>query len=151
MGWEVEVTDEFVAWYDNLDPESQDSITAAVEFLEDIGPSLGRPFVDTLQGCRYPNMKELRPPGGFIRVIFAFDPRRVAILLLGGDKANRWRSWYEEAIADAERLYREHLEDLKEEGLIPCVARLLSWLLLRRLIPSAESGLSGSSPPCVTF
>ena len=80
------------------------------------GPTLGRPFVDTIEGSRFPNMKELRPPGGNIRVLFAFDPRRTAILLLGGDKTGRWKAWYEENVPAADALYEEHLEELREEG-----------------------------------
>ena len=64
-------------------------------------------------------MKELRPPGTNIRVLFAFDPRRMAILLIGGDKTGRWREFYEEKIPEADRLYDEHLEGLREEGEIP--------------------------------
>src|ERR1035438_2003619 len=61
------------------------------------------------------NLKELGPRGGHLRVLFAFDPRRVAILLLGGDKSGRWQAWYAETIPEAERLYSEHLAQLREE------------------------------------
>jgi hypothetical protein len=61
-------------------------------------------------------MKELRPRGSHVRVLFAFDPRRVAILLLGGDKSGRWKAWYAEAIPAAEQLYEEHLAQLRKEG-----------------------------------
>jgi hypothetical protein len=63
-------------------------------------------------------MKELIPPGGNFRIIFAFDPRRSAILLLGGDKTGRWEEWYREAIPMADGLYEAYLAELKEEGLI---------------------------------
>jgi hypothetical protein len=63
-------------------------------------------------------MKELRPIGGGIRILFAFDPRRMAILLIGGDKTGRWNQWYTEMIPIADRLYDEHLETLRKEGLI---------------------------------
>jgi hypothetical protein len=72
--------------------------------------------VDTLQGTRLPNLKELRPPAGNLRVLFAFDPRRVAILLLGGDKTDQWESWYESAIPAAEQLFEEHLALIAKEG-----------------------------------
>jgi hypothetical protein len=91
-------------------------VTAAVEILESAGPALGRPLVDTLKGSRLSNMKELRPHGGHLRVLFAFDPRRIAILLLGGDKSGRWKVWYAEAIPAADQLYEEHLAELREEG-----------------------------------
>lgn len=61
-------------------------------------------------------MKELRPRGGHMRVLFAFDPRRTALLLLGGDKSGRWHTWYAEAIPQADQLYDEHLEALRREG-----------------------------------
>jgi len=86
---------------------------AAVEVLAELGPGLGRPFVDTLGGSRHRSMKELRPRGGHLRVLFAFDPRRTAVLLVGGDKTDRWERWYEGAIARADRLYDEHLADLR--------------------------------------
>ncbi len=73
-------------------------------------------MVDTIEASRLPNLKELRRRGGHLRVLFAFDPRRVAILLLGGDKRGRWKTWYVEAISQAERLYDEHLAQLRLEG-----------------------------------
>jgi hypothetical protein len=87
--------------------------------LEERGPALGRPYADTLARSRHANMKELRPPEGNIRILFAFDPRRSAILLLGGDKTNTWSAWYERMIPLADRLYDEHLESLRREGLLP--------------------------------
>ncbi len=63
-------------------------------------------------------MKELRPRGGNLRVLFAFDPRRAAILLMGGDKTGRWQAWYAEVIPIADDLYDEHLETLRKEGLL---------------------------------
>lgn len=61
-------------------------------------------------------MKELIPMGGNIRVLFAFDPRRMAILLIGGDKTNRWDGWYETMVPLADDLYDEHLRVLRKEG-----------------------------------
>ncbi len=117
--WEVQYTDTFGSWWGELTEDEQERVTAAVELLEQGGPALGRPLVDTLKGSRHPNMKELRPRGGHIRVLFAFDPRRMAILLMGGDKARRWSSWYAEAIPAADGLYDEHLQTLRDEGAIP--------------------------------
>jgi hypothetical protein len=92
-------------------------VAIAVEALEERGPALGRPFVDTVKGSRLPNMKELRFRGESIRVLFAFDPRRSAILLLGGDKRDRWSEWDAEMIPLADHLYDEHLAELEmEEG-----------------------------------
>ena len=62
---------------------------------------------------------ELRPRGGNLRILFAFDPRRMAILLIGGDKTNRWEAWYREFIPIADGLYDEHLDMLRKEGLLP--------------------------------
>lgn len=99
-----------------LDEREQENIRVAVDKLEERGPALGRPLVDTVKGSRHPNMKELRPLGGNIRVLFAFDPRRSAILLIGGDKTGRWQEFYEEAIPEADALYETYLEELREEG-----------------------------------
>jgi hypothetical protein len=118
MAWEVEYTDQFGQWYRELDERSRDRVVAAVEILEEQGPGLGRPFVDTVKGSRHANMKELRPRGGSLWILFAFDPRRMAILLIGGDKTNRWQAWYREFIPIADRLYDEHLETLETEGLL---------------------------------
>jgi hypothetical protein len=116
--WEVEVTDQFLAWLDGLDTDRADAVIEAIDALEVGGPGLGRPFVDTVKGSRHSNMKELRPRGSHLRVLFALDPRRHAIVLLGGDKRGRWQAWYREAIPAADALYDEHLDLLREEGLL---------------------------------
>lgn len=113
--WRVEYTDQFGTWGNSLTEDGQERVAAAVELLEEYGPALGRPLVDSIQRSRCANLKELRPRGGHLRVLFAFDPRRTAILLLGGDKTRRWRSWYETAIPAAERLYDDHLRTVAEE------------------------------------
>jgi hypothetical protein len=117
--WEVEYTDEFAEWWDDLEIEIQEGIGSAVGVLQRLGPGCGRPLVDTIKGSRHPNMKELRPPVGNVRILFAFDPRRAAILLLGGDKTNRWQAWYREMIPVADALYDEYLAEIRREGLIP--------------------------------
>jgi len=114
--WKVEYTDQFEDWWFTLSEQEQEAVTAAVEALEERGPALSRPFVDVIQASRHANMKELRPRGGHIRVMFAFDPRRTAILLIGGDKTGQWESWYEEMIPIADRLYDEHLRAIEKEG-----------------------------------
>ena len=113
--WQAEYTDQFEQWWDQLSMQEQAAIDVTVEVLQERGPGLGRPFVDTVKGSRHGNMKELRPRGGFIRILFAFNPRRMAILLVGGDKRDRWSSWYEEMIPVADRLFDEHLETLQRE------------------------------------
>ncbi len=90
MKCDVEVTDEFVAWFETLDGDEQQAVGAAIDTLEESGPGLGRPLVDTISNSRHHNMKELRPLGTFFRILFVFDPRRSVILLLGGDKQGRW-------------------------------------------------------------
>lgn len=119
MAWEVEYTDEFEAWWDTLTVQEQKRVDAAVDALMEGGPALGRPLVDTLRTSRHANMKELRPHGTNIRILFAFDPRRVSILLIGGDKSGRWNEWYREAVPLADQLYDDHLEQLRREGLLP--------------------------------
>jgi hypothetical protein len=116
--WEVEGTDEFAAWYNGLGDDDRRRVDDAVGRLGEDGPGLARPWVDTLTGARQHNMKELRPRGGFLRILFVFDPRRTAILLLGGDKRDRWEAWYEEALPMAERLYDVYLAELRKEGLL---------------------------------
>lgn len=90
----------------------------AIAELEAHGPALRRPIVDTLRHSRLAHLKELRPPGTTIRILFAFDPRRTAILLVGGNKAGRWAAWYRMMIPEAERLYDEYLAELRRDGLL---------------------------------
>lgn len=111
--WDVEAADDFALWFDALAGADQERLAAAVEVLAEFGPGLGRPFVDTLKGSRHTNMKELRPRGGHLRVLFAFDPRRIAVLLVGGDKTDQWERWYKGAVARADSLYDEHVVKLR--------------------------------------
>lgn len=112
--WEVEYTDEFEEWWQSLSEEEQTDIDASVGLLEDIGPSLSRPHVDTVEGSRHSNMKELRTQssGQPLRTFFAFDPRRKAILLIGGDKTGDDR-FYEVMIPKADKIYDEHLKEIQ--------------------------------------
>lgn len=117
--WEVEVTDQFVAWWDGLTVDQRESVTDRADLLAERGPDLGRPVVDRIQGSRHHNMKELRASrGGALRILFMFDPRQQVILLLGGDKSGHWDEWYEWAIPLADELYDMYLQELKDEGLI---------------------------------
>ncbi len=113
--WEVEYTEQFGAWWGSLDHGRQERVAAAVELLEEHGPALGRPIVDSIKGSRHQNMKELRPRGGHLRVLFAFDARRVAVLLLGGDKTGRWSRWYAEVVPLADLLLDQHTQTLTKE------------------------------------
>ncbi len=113
--WEIEYTDQFEVWWEGLDEEDQEKVDAAVEQLEARGPALGRPFADTVKQSRHSNMKELIPPASTIRVLFSFDPRRTAILLIGGDKRGDWNEWYDEFVPVADGLFDEHLGEIREE------------------------------------
>lgn len=109
----METSDEFVAWYQGLNDAEVDSVNFSVDLLEKAGPLLGRPHVDTLKGSRIPNLKELRVQhqGRPIRILFAFDPRRIGYLILGGDKTGR-DDWYERFIPEAEKIYEKHLAQI---------------------------------------
>lgn len=113
--WEVEFTDEFGKWWHDLDEDEQESLAASVELLATLGPSLSRPHADTVRDSRHRNMKELRTQhqGRPLRTLFAFDPRRCAILLIGGDKTGD-SQFYDRMIPEADRLYDEHLKELEE-------------------------------------
>lgn len=117
--WKVEYTDDFEHWWQTLTEQEQIDLVASVELLEQMGPQLPRPHADTVKGSKHPNMKELRTQsqGRPLRTLFAFDPRRNAILLIGGDKTGNTR-FYEKMIPLADRLYDQHLKELKDEGLI---------------------------------
>ncbi len=120
--WDVEYTDEFGSWYEALTEEDQDAIISRVVLLEQHGPGLGRPSVDNIHRSRHSNMKELRAERG-IRVLFAFDPRRTAILLVGGHKSTtgvtspKWNAWYDHYVLIADDLLDAHLAELRNEGL----------------------------------
>ena len=119
MAWDIEYTDEFGQWWDSLTESEHIAVTATVQLLETIGPQLPFPHSSKIKGSRHTHMRELRIQykGEPYRVLYAFDPRRSAILLIGGNKAGDNR-WYEVHIDIADRLYDEHLETLKQEGLL---------------------------------
>lgn len=109
--WRVEV-DLVDDWLLSLDQKSYEQVIAALELLAERGPSLGRPLVDSVVGSRHKNMKELRPGSSGrseLRVLFAFDPDRRAIMLVAGDKAGNWQKWYRANIPRADDLFAEHL------------------------------------------
>jgi len=100
-----------------LDSTTYELVIAALELLEERGPTLGRPLVDSIRGSRHSNMKELRPGSSGhseVRVLFAFDPSRRAILLLAGDKSRDWRRWYRTNIPIADRRFDLHLQRQSE-------------------------------------
>lgn len=109
--WSVEFHPACERWADGLDQADAEALLAAVRVLRDQGPTLGRPLVDTVTGSRHSNMKELRPGStgrSEVRVLFAFDLEREAILLVGGDKSDNWKGWYEANIPVADDRFHEH-------------------------------------------
>jgi len=112
--WEVITTDRFDTWYDALDEKDRTNVLAAMLVLSDYGPRLSRPYADTVNGSSFPNMKELRVQsrGKPIRVFYAFDPQRCAILLCGGNKSGAGNRFYREMISMADHEYAEHLKTL---------------------------------------
>ncbi len=117
MTWEVEYTEEFARWWDALTVAEQIDVDAAVRLLESQGPTLGYPQSSAIQRSQYRHMRELRIQhhGRPYRVLYAFDPRRTAVLLLGGDKTGD-DQWYERVVPLADRLYEAHLQTLRQEG-----------------------------------
>ena len=115
MTWAVLFHDDFDAEFAALDEALQDELLAHAKLLEEFGPNLGRPTVDTLKGSKHANMKELRFAwnGEVWRVSFAFDPKRQAILLVGGDKGGAdQRRFYRRLIALSDQRYDTRLASL---------------------------------------
>ena len=119
MAWEIEVTDEFRDWFAGLSEDARIAITRTAELLETKGPALGRPYAETLaKQSKLANLKELRVAfhGDAYRILFAYDPRQVAVFLLGDRKPDS--KWYKKAIPAAERIHARYLEELRLEGLL---------------------------------
>jgi hypothetical protein len=119
VAWGVEFHSDFVPEYEALAASVQDELLAQVAVLEVFGPQLGRPRVDTLFGSRHRNMKEMRfdAAGGVWRFAFAFDPKRRAIVLCGGDKSGgSQRRFYRFLIDTADKRFEAHLKATKEPG-----------------------------------
>ena len=112
VAWEVEGVDQFVDWFDGLDELSRGRVQDIVDLLEQDGPALGRPVVDQIKTSKHHNMKELR--AGSIRVLFIFDPRSTAVLLLGGDKRGDWSGWYTTSVPTADILYDDYLAETNQ-------------------------------------
>ena len=112
---DVLFTNEFETWWDSLSEAEQESVNTVVLLLESQGVALGYPHSSKIAGSRHSHMRELRiqHQGRPYRVMYAFDPNRDALLLVGGDKTGDWR-WYETFVPIADRLYEEHLQDLEE-------------------------------------
>ena len=115
MAWHVTTTDDFDDWFALLGETAQVEVIAKVELLKLFGPALKRPHADTLNGSAHANMKELRADTAdqAIRIAFAFDPERKAILLVGGEKQGvGQKRFYKQLIVKADRLYSVHLRQL---------------------------------------
>jgi hypothetical protein len=115
MNWNAYFHPKFEEEVNELPEAVQDGFAAALAPLRKFGPALGRPDVDTLNGSKYANMKELRfrADGGVWRVAFAFNPRRNAILLVAADKSGVSETkFYKRLIEKADKRYKEHLDDL---------------------------------------
>ena len=119
MNWEVEYTEVFDSWWSELSEKEQDSIDRVIIMLEQLGPRLPFPYCSGISRSRHAHMRELRVQhkGAPYRILCAFDPRRAAILLIGGNKVGDDR-WYEKFVPKADKLYDEHLRELKEKGQI---------------------------------
>lgn len=113
--WEVVTTGAFDDWFAELGEDEQVEVIAKVELLRHFGPRLGRPHADTLKGSKHANMKELRANTGrhVLRVAFAFDFDRKAVLLIGGNKAGiAQRRFYKGLISQADALFDAHQAEI---------------------------------------
>ena len=137
MQWQVEFNKTFESEFDALEADVQNELFAKVILLERFGPSLGRPSVDTLNGSRYSNMKELRfsDGDGVWRVAFAFDVERKAILLVAGNKSGgSQKRFYKQLIEQADQRFEQHLIQLRKKDTHDNDAQ-------------GEAGKSSSRPP----
>ena len=116
MAWDVEVTDEFKSWWSSLTETERIAVERSVLLLEERGPHLPFPYSSRVNGSRHSAMRELRVQhqGHPYRVLYIFDPRRVALLLLGGEKTGDDR-WYERNVPLADQLYDNYLAEIMEE------------------------------------
>lgn len=113
--WTVLYTDKYEEWFDGLDEDEQEDVAAVVLNLKRLGPHLHRPYADTLRESKHSNMRELRIQhrGHPYRVLYAFDPERRGVLLVGGEKTGQdERRWYAEKIREADRLFDQHLREM---------------------------------------
>jgi hypothetical protein len=113
VAWQIAVSDEFASWYAQLDDDEVESVNYSVALLDQAGPLLGRPHVDSIRQSRHFNMKELRVQhrGAPYRILFAFDPQRCAYLILGGDKTGN-RRWYDKWVPIADSIFDQYLAEI---------------------------------------
>lgn len=129
MPWRIDWHPEARRWFEGLPPRQAEMIAPAIDALAESGPRTGMPHVKRIKGSRHHNMKELRSTGGNLRVLFAMDPNRRAVLLVGGDKTNQWRQWYDRNITLADARFDERLRRLGKEP---------AWRVIRAGTRSAE-------------
>jgi len=112
--WNIERTQEAKEWIFQLDDDAKEAILKSLIILKEFGPKLGRPYVDTIKNSKYKNMKELRVQNKqrVFRILFIFDIKRSAVLLIGGDKKGN-KDFYKEIIPLAEKLYEKYLKERK--------------------------------------
>lgn len=111
--WAILQSPEFKDWYrTSLTEDERDAIIATALRLQVDGPALRRPLSGIIKGSKFPNMKELIPPAGNIRILYIFDPRGRAVFLLGDDKTDNWADWYTTNIPNADAIYERHLAAL---------------------------------------
>jgi hypothetical protein len=118
MTWDVLVAPEFQSWLASLPQQGKRAVAVDLEVLREYGPQLGRPLVDHIKASKHGNMKELRTTSGgnAYRTIFAFDPIRRAVLLIGGDKSGQNQErFYKAIIKQADAIYDRHLEQMKKD------------------------------------
>ena len=116
--WNIRQTEEFEDWFIKGDERLQDDIVVHVEILKEIGPLLGRPYADTINGSSIKNLKELRFRSGskVIRIFFVFDSERNGVLLIGGDKSGSGdKIFYDQMIAKSEKIYLRYLQQMKKD------------------------------------
>jgi len=112
MVWKVVYSSQVASWLDVASTETYERTVVAIEYLSQHGPATQRPLVGIIKGSRFPNMKELRPVSSgtkAIRLLFAFDPKRKAVLLIAGDKMGRWEKWYQRTIPEADAFFEAYL------------------------------------------
>ena len=118
MGWTILISEEYEEWFRELPQKHKLAITTDLEVLRHFGPMLGRPHVDQIKGSKHPNMKELRTKtsGHVYRSLFAFDSKRQAIILSGGDKKGKdQEKFYKRLVTQADKIFKRHLKNIQSE------------------------------------
>jgi len=119
MATEVIVTHEFADWYEGLTEPEQNAVERVVDLLEERGATLTFPLSSGIKGSKFSSMRELRIQhrGEPYRVLYAFDPVRQAVLLMGGVKTGQGNRWYEDAIRQADKLFAEYVQETEQRAI----------------------------------